>query len=87
MQVTWTKDRCVAAASQYHLCVRIDEGISLHVDPADLGVTREVAVLFHEIEAAGGTPYPVGGAVRDALLADYDQDRGGAVRRGADGRR
>jgi len=72
--VAWTKDRNVAAASQHSLCVRIEEGMTLFVDVADLGVTRGVAELFREIEAAGGTPYPVGGAVRDALLGRESKD-------------
>jgi tRNA nucleotidyltransferase/poly(A) polymerase len=54
--------------------VRIDEGISLYVDPADLGVTQEVAVLFRGIEAAGVTPYPIRGTVRNALLGRESKD-------------
>jgi tRNA nucleotidyltransferase (CCA-adding enzyme) len=69
-----THDRNVAAASQHQLVVRIDEASGIYVDPEDLGITPEVTEFFERIEDAGGTPYPVGGAVRDALLGVPTKD-------------
>lgn len=72
--VRFTADRNVAAASQHRLVVRLDEAGGIYVAPADLGITNDVADLFERIEDAGGTPYPVGGAVRDALLGVPTKD-------------